>query len=274
MLLQKVGLGRNERLGYPGECVRHHANALESDPEGLALDPALAEEDLMVRVGLFADEPILVRGVESILAGHPGLQLAVVSPSVDSLASDLRAAEVDVALLDLVPELTLGVLSELKKSLPGCRLILWVRSISMELAYQTLELNVRGILRKTLPAEAMIKCLLKVSEGEIWVDKPLTAGYFERKRVSLTPRESQLVTLLAQGLKNKEIGAALGISEGTVKVYLTRLFQKVGVKDRFELALFGLKNMMLGEAVGAVALSGTHNTPTGIHGVRSLLLNR
>ena len=245
-----------------------------ANDDGLAFDAAPAGGSLMVRVGLFADEPILVRGVESILAGHPGLQLAVVSQSVDSLAGDLKAANLDVALLDLVPELTLGVLSELKKSLPSCRLILWVRSISVELAYQTLELNVRGILRKTLPAEAMIKCLLKVSEGEIWVDKPLTAGYFQSKRVSLTRRESQLVTLLAQGLKNKEIGAALGISEGTVKVYLTRLFQKVGVKDRFELALFGLKNLVLGEAVGAVAHSGTRNTPSEIEGVRSLLLNR
>ncbi|HSW49254.1 MAG TPA: LuxR C-terminal-related transcriptional regulator, partial [Bryobacteraceae bacterium] len=52
-----------------------------------------------------------------------------------------------------------------------------------------------------------------------------------------------------QGLKNKEIAATLFISEGTVKVYLSRLFQKLGVKDRFELALFGLKNMPSGEAL-------------------------
>ena len=66
------------------------------------------------------------------------------------------------------------------------------------------------------------------------------------RRYSLTRREGQLVTLLSQGLKNKEIATALSISEGTVKVYLSRLFQKLGVKDRFELALYGLKNLTPG----------------------------
>ena len=66
------------------------------------------------------------------------------------------------------------------------------------------------------------------------------------RRYALTRREGQLVTLLSQGLKNKEITTALGISEGTVKVCLSRLFQKLGVKDRFELALYGLKNLTPG----------------------------
>ena len=63
--------------------------------------------------------------------------------------------------------------------------------------------------------------------------------------------QGQLVSLLSQGLKNKEIATTLMISEGTVKVYLSRLFQKVGVKDRFELALFGLKNLTTGDGPAA-----------------------
>jgi DNA-binding CsgD family transcriptional regulator len=59
----------------------------------------------------------------------------------------------------------------------------------------------------------------------------------------LSKRQSELVGLLTQGLKNKEIASALGISEGTVKAYLTTLYEKVGARDRFELALFGLKNL-------------------------------
>ena len=70
------------------------------------------------------------------------------------------------------------------------------------------------------------------------------------RRYSLTRREGQLVSLLSQGLKNKEIATALTISEGTVKVYLSRLFQKLGVKDRFELALYGLKNLTPGGGTG------------------------
>src|SRR5208283_3565117 len=74
-------------------------------------------------------------------------------------------------------------------------------------------------------------------------DKTLTASFLSAKMIALTKREGQLVTLLSQGLKNKEIATALSISEGTVKVYMSRLFQKLGVKDRFELALYGLKNL-------------------------------
>jgi DNA-binding NarL/FixJ family response regulator len=82
-----------------------------------------------------------------------------------------------------------------------------------------------------------------VAAGGLWFDEALEASLRNVKRITLTPRQSQLVNLLTTGLKNKEIAGALFLSEGAVKVYLSRLFQKLGVKDRFELALYGLKNM-------------------------------
>ena len=115
-----------------------------------------------------------------------------------------------------------------------------------ELALQAMSLGVRGILRKTLPTETLLRCLTRVNEGELWFEKSLTDSIMSARRYSLTRREGQLVSLLSQGLKNKEIATALTISEGTVKVYLSRLFQKLGVKDRFELALYGLKNLTPG----------------------------
>ena len=129
----------------------------------------------------------------------------------------------------------------------SCKIVLWVNSISTELAFQAMGLGVRGILRKTLPTDLQVKCLQKVQAGELWFEKALTDSFLCARRVALTQREGQLVSLLSQGLKNKEIATTLMISEGTVKVYLSRLFQKVGVKDRFELALFGLKNLTTGQ---------------------------
>jgi DNA-binding NarL/FixJ family response regulator len=75
----------------------------------------------------------------------------------------------------------------------------------------------------------------------------MMSAFLGGRSVLLTRREAQLTTLLAHGLKNKEIAAALDVSEGTVKVYMSKLFQKLGVKDRFELALYGLKNFMPGD---------------------------
>jgi DNA-binding CsgD family transcriptional regulator len=98
--------------------------------------------------------------------------------------------------------------------------------------------------------------------------------------VALTKRESQLVALLSQGLKNKEIASTLQISEGTVKVYLSRLFQKVGVKDRFELALYGLKNLqnMAGDAPGdggaPPRMLGRSRNPAHAQWLRSLVMEK
>ncbi len=202
----------------------------------------------MTRVYLYSDQPILAKGLEAVLAGTGRFQLESFFSGVPELLVRLEADVPDILLLDLTPEVTFGVLSDIKRVVQECKLVLWVNAISTELAFQAMGLGVRGILRKTLPAELQVKCLQKVCEGELWFEKALTDSFLAAKRVVLSQREGQLITLLSHGLKNKEIASTLLISEGTVKVYLSRLFQKVGVKDRFELALFGLKNLTAGQS--------------------------
>jgi two-component system, NarL family, nitrate/nitrite response regulator NarL len=197
----------------------------------------------MARILLFTDEPVLAAGFVQTLSSIAGFESVSVCSGADELSSAVQAQRPDVLLIDLISDVTFGVLTQLRRDAPGCRIVLWVRTISTELAYQAMELGVRGVLRKTLPPELLVKCLGKVSEGELWFDKTLTANFLSAKMIALTKREGQLISLLSQGLKNKEIATTLSISEGTVKVYLSRLFQKVGVKDRFELALYGLRNL-------------------------------
>ena len=96
---------------------------------------------------------------------------------------------------------------------------------------------------RACPIELQIKCLRNVAAGDLWVEQGLCDRLLTSTRIALTRRERQLVSLLAQGLKNKEIAYAMTLSEGTVKVYLSRLFQKVGANDRFDLALYALKNL-------------------------------
>ncbi len=226
----------------------------------------------MARVLLLTDEPVLAAGFSSVLKSAAAFESVSVCAGAADLAAAVQAHSPDVLLIDLTPDVTFGILSQLRREYPGCRLVLWVRSISTELAYQAMEMGVRGVLRKTLSPELLAKCLMKVAEGELWFDKSLTASFLSAKMVSLTKRESQLVGLLSQGLKNKEIAATLSISEGTVKVYLSRLFQKVGVKDRFELALYGLRNL---QNVAAEPSNGDPNAKRlGPHGLRSLVLER
>ena len=223
---------------------------------------------MMPRVLLYSDQPILATGLQSVLQAAGGFEAVSTCSSVPLLVSRLAEGEADIALLDLTPEITFGVLSDLRRAVASCKIILWVNSISTELAFQAMGLGIRGILRKTLPTELQIKCLQKVHAGELWFEKALTDSFLSARRVALTQREGQLVSLLSQGLKNKEIATALMISEGTVKVYLSRLFQKVGVKDRFELALFGLKNLTTAQAPAAEKPGPGDKIP----GLRSLVL--
>jgi DNA-binding NarL/FixJ family response regulator len=125
--------------------------------------------------------------------------------------------------------------------------ILWVDEVSAEFASQAISLGVRGLLRRSLPLDIQARCLERVAAGELWVEKTLSNKLLSTKRIALTPRERQLVVLVAQGLKNKEIAYTLGITEGTVKVYLCRLFGKTGANDRLELALFALKNLFVNQ---------------------------
>jgi two-component system nitrate/nitrite response regulator NarL len=200
----------------------------------------------MPTVLLCSDEPILAEGLSRILAECEDLEFAG-STSATQLRERLEAQSPDLLLLDLTAEVNFALLNSIQEAAAASKIVLWVRAISSELALQAMSTGVRGVLRRTLPVETLVRCLTRVQDGELWFEKTLTDSLMTTRRYSLTRREGQLVALLSQGLKNKEIATAMGISEGSVKVYLSRLFQKLDVKDRFELALFGLKNLTPGQ---------------------------
>jgi DNA-binding NarL/FixJ family response regulator len=195
----------------------------------------------MVRVVVYSDQPILAMGLASLIAADPALELNANCSNVAALREHLASGKSDLAVLDLTPEIA-SALGELQSLAPECKLILWTNSIACDFALWALTIGIRGVLRQTLSLEAHRQCMHRVYSGDVWFEKSLTDS-FRARRIPLTRRESQLVSLLSRGLKNREISCELGITEGTVKVYLTHLFQKAGVKDRFGLARQGLKNL-------------------------------
>ncbi|MGA3076197.1 MAG: response regulator transcription factor [Bryobacteraceae bacterium] len=199
----------------------------------------------MMKVVVYSDQPILAKGLESLVAADPAIELTACCSDIAALTEHLANETPDLALLDLTPEMTSAVLTRLQNLAPECKLILWTNTIAGDFALEALTIGIRGILRKNLPLEAYRQCLYRVYSGELWFEKSLTDSFRAVRRVFLTPRESQLVTMLSRGLKNKEISCELGITEGTVKVYLSHLFQKSGTKDRFDLALRGLKSLSM-----------------------------
>jgi two-component system nitrate/nitrite response regulator NarL len=204
------------------------------------------KKDNMASILFYSDQPVLALGLKEVLSPVADLQLLDSCATAERLLDVLPARVPDLLFLDLTSDFTLDFLGAAHKAAPTCKIVLWVHYISTEMALQAMGLGVRGILRKTLPPEVLTESLRKIHEGELWFEKALTDSLLTARRYTLTRREGQIVSLVAQGLKNKELGVALNISEGTVKVYLSRLFKKLGLKDRFELALFGLKNLTTG----------------------------
>jgi DNA-binding NarL/FixJ family response regulator len=196
----------------------------------------------MKTVALYSMQPILSAGLREVIAGLEDFTLTGEFDDIELLMEHVRTQMPSVVLLEVTSAITFGTLSNLKPMAGSTPIVLWVDAISPEFVSHALALGVRGILRKSLPIELQVKCLSNVVAGSLWVEQDLCDWLLTAKRVALTRRERQLISLLAQGLKNKEIAYAMTLSEGTIKVYLSRLFQKVGANDRFELALYALKN--------------------------------
>jgi DNA-binding NarL/FixJ family response regulator len=215
----------------------------------------------MASILCYSDQPILALGLQQILTTAPDLDLLDCCTTRDQLMEGLATLQPDLLFLDLTPDFTLDFLTTVHKAARHARIVLWVHFISTEMALQAMGVGVRGIISKTLAPEVVTGSLRKIHEGELWFEKSLTDSILTARRYTLTRREGQIVTLVAQGLKNKELGIALNISEGTVKVYLSRLFKKLGLKDRFELALFGLKNLTTGYGTQSSAKSGNRPAP-------------
>ena len=195
----------------------------------------------MQTVIVITDEPLIEAGIRATLGQTAGFELLAVYPNVTEFTQRTEA-RASVILCSLHPETDLA-LSDLRHASPRSAIAILGREISPEFAHQALECGVRGFISTLAGPELLIECLVTIAHGELWMEKTLSMSLIGARRISLSKRQTQLVRLLAQGLKNKEIASALGIAEGTVKAYLTVLFEKVGAKDRFELALFGLKNL-------------------------------
>lgn len=203
-------------------------------------------QERLIRIVVYTDDPVLGLGASLVLSSSNQFHVTTALPEASALIPLVTQVRPDVILLELAPEMTLGLISALRGAVPSSKLVIWGKSFSDEVFHQARELGVAGFLRRGgCTNEKFVEDLVGVAEGSnvFEAERPVHS-----KKVALTTRESQLVSLLAQGLKNKEIASCLGITEGTVRIYLSKLFVKIGARDRFEVAVFGLKNSYFGQA--------------------------
>lgn len=197
----------------------------------------------MHRVVLLTDQPMFSAGMVALCEKSGTLELAGICPSLNELRKVVTELQPHLVVVDYRPEFDLAHLRDVCLAPGAFRIILIGRSIPPELACQARELGISAVLSTTMTLDDLYVGFCRILSGELVFDKRITDNLPLARAIRFTPRESELVKLLSYGLKNREISSRLGISEGTVKVYLSKLFDKVGARDRFELALFGLKSL-------------------------------
>ena len=198
----------------------------------------------MNRVLIADDHPIMLSGLEALLRGSEYKVVATASNGADALAAFAEAKPDIVILVVRMPERTrLDVLRTLRSKGDQRPVVLLTADLNDDQLIAALELGVSGVLLKDGAQTLLLACLDKVRNGGRWIETSLLERALMIKMTppggmgTLLPREEAVVALVAKGLRNREVAAELGLTEGTVKVYLYRICEKLGVGNRTELAL-------------------------------------
>ena len=199
----------------------------------------------MSRILLADDHPMIRTALEALLRGTDFDIVATSSTGEDALR-DVARVEPDLLLLDLqMPGGTgMDVIRTLTSGDAKVKIIVLTAGIDDASLVEAKALGVRGLVLKSSDPAYLLECLERVNSGGTWIDPEVEARIEELSgtlaaspRPSLAPRERQLIRFVSKGLRNREIAKELGVTEGTVKVYLHAVFEKLGVSSRTELAV-------------------------------------
>jgi DNA-binding NarL/FixJ family response regulator len=196
----------------------------------------------MVSVAIFAEEPVVGIGFHTMLAKRGEFRPVAVFEDRSSLDAALPRFQPGLLLYAVRPADSLSDLPDAA----SVRLVLVARDASPDFAYRAFRLGAGGVLSGATSSATLHECLRAVSAGQTWVSPSIAAELCRLRTIPLSRRQGELLGLLVQGLKNRQIAAAMGLAESTVKAYLATLCEKTGAKDRFELVVMGLKNVKLG----------------------------
>jgi DNA-binding NarL/FixJ family response regulator len=192
-------------------------------------------------------QPITAQGLRNLLASSEDLELTEALNSLETAAVFVRQKTPDIVVVDkgFGMRAVLDWIHDLKLSDASPAVTVWGVSMTEAEALRLLQAGTRGIIRKTADLPSLLACLRTVASGRSWMedcvfrDSARQSGY---PRSELTAREHQVLELVEQGSKNKEIALELGIRPGTVKIHLKHIFEKTGVRGRYGLAINGLKD--------------------------------
>ena len=217
----------------------------------------MADPEPAIRILIADDHAIFRDGLRKLLEMEPGF--TVVGEAADGAEAVKLAAKLkpDVLLLDLAMPRRPGLdaLHELASACPNLRTILLTAAVEKPQVVKALQLGARGVVMKESATQLLLKAIRAVMKGECWVGRESVSDLVQflqeaardtrqkdplRKDFGLTARELELVAAIVGGYTNRDVAEKFSITEDTVKHHLTNIFDKLGVSNRLELALFAL----------------------------------
>jgi DNA-binding NarL/FixJ family response regulator len=200
-----------------------------------------------IRVILVDDHPLVLNGLYHLLLEYPEFEVLERCLSGGEAIEATRRLRPDILVLDLLmPGIDgLEVARSLHQEAPPPNIVLLTAALNEDQLIEALKLGVRGFVLKEMATKLLVECLRRVNAGGQWLEKD-SAGRAMAKLVRqeaksreianiLTPREIEVVGLVAKGFSNREIGSRLCIAEGTVKIHLHNIYEKLKINRRAEL---------------------------------------
>lgn len=203
-----------------------------------------------IKIVVADDHPIVLQGLRHLFERQPDFLVAACCVDADAAIDAVRAHQPDVVILDLrMPGRSgLDALRCLADQKLTCRPVLLTAAITQDQVLEAVKLGARGLVLKESSPETLVACVRRVYQGEQWIDQDTVTRAFrtvlDREAATreaaetLTTREIEIVRMIGQGVRNRVIADRLSISEGTVKVHLHNIYEKLGVDGRLELVLF------------------------------------
>jgi DNA-binding NarL/FixJ family response regulator len=197
-------------------------------------------------VAICDTEPIAIEGIRALLESRQDLLLVGTENCVASGLDMVRNLKPKIVIIDKGFGLhaALEWIGQTNGASDSTAVVVWGASMHGAEAVRFMQTGARGVIRKTAGLELMVDCLQAVASGGTWLEQSLLCDSERlprRNRTNLTPREQEVLSLVEQGMKNKDIAAQMGIRPGTVKIHLKHIFEKTGIHGRYGLALNGLK---------------------------------
>jgi DNA-binding NarL/FixJ family response regulator len=209
-----------------------------------------------IRILVVDDHEIVRDGLEWMLGAEAGFEVVAGAETAAEAMELIRSSSPDVVLLDIhLPDRSgLEALRDMRAGYPDVPVVILTMSDDPEYVEEAVRAGAVGYLVKNAPQDEIVRALRAAAAGEAYLQAEVTRPVLVRfalevrapgTAVALSPRELEVVSLLAEGLANKQIAARIGIAEATVKGYLRQVFEKLGAVDRAEAVATALRQRLI-----------------------------